>query len=183
MVFFDNICAYKYIWYVILNKYWSTRSVVMDHAKSFQIISDENCWQHGHQWTADLLSSAWQLPGNKPKTFHSLHVWCQNVTNKMRRGFWTQQHQDVVRVPSLKRSFGHGGHSICWLVDAQVFTNVLRLNHVQRPRLIPCNSHFVRALLIPSLSLYRCRIFRPVEEFDCNSRDTDIYFDGAERSL
>ena len=54
---------------------------------------------------------------------------------------------------------------------------------MQRPISIHCNSHFVRAQLLPSLSHYCCRIFRPVEEFDCNSRDTDIYFHGAERGL
>ena len=39
------------------------------------------------------------------------------------------------------------------------------------------------ALLRPSLSYYCCIISRPVEELDCNSRDTGIDFDGAERDL
>ena len=39
------------------------------------------------------------------------------------------------------------------------------------------------ALLRPSLSHYCCGISRPGEELDCNTRDTDIDFDGAERDL
>ena len=171
MVFFDNIYVYQYIWYVIFNKYWSPRSVVTHHAKSFQIISDENCWQHGHQWTADLLSSAWQLPGHKPKTFHSLHVWCQNVTYNTRWGIWTQQHKDAVRVASLKRFVGHVGIQFVdylMLYSSQMFWGSITCRGLDQSNAIAfydvCVLTFCLCPLNSSLSQYRCRISWPVEE-------------------